>query len=175
LLKSISNWHNSWLSFTNHKNIATLYFIFGSLSVMVGTVLSVIIRLELAQPDNKLLPADYQLHSVLIIYVCGTVTILFFIIVMLLLTAGFINWLLPVVCGIHKLHYAVVGLAILLITTMRIAVCQLIVRFRNLLDLIYVILAHFILCYFQWLFLLCLLFRHWWIHHSPIVLYLLIS
>ena len=39
---------------TNHKEIGTSYLIFGGFSGILGTVLSILIRVQLASPHNKL-------------------------------------------------------------------------------------------------------------------------
>lgn len=55
-----------WLYSTNAKDIGTLYFIFAAFAGLIGTGFSVIIRLELSQPDFQLLNSNYQLYNVVV-------------------------------------------------------------------------------------------------------------
>jgi len=43
-----------WLYSSNHKDIGTIYFILGVWSGIIGTIMKIIIRIELAQPGQFL-------------------------------------------------------------------------------------------------------------------------
>lgn len=88
---------------TNHKDIGTLYLIFAVIAGLVGGLISVVMRMELATPgaDVALMQAgenlvDGQLWNVLI---TAHGFLMIFFMVMPALIGGFGNWFVPLMIG----------------------------------------------------------------------------
>src|SRR3982751_6104362 len=72
-----------WVYSTNHKDIGTLYLIFAIIAGCIGAFLSVMMRVELAQPGIQIF------HGLIMI----------FFMVMPALIGGFANWMVPIMIG----------------------------------------------------------------------------
>ena len=106
-----------WILSTNHKDIGTMYIIFGAFGAFFGSTLSLLIRMQLAQPHGTLLSGgEFQISIV----ITARPSMIFFFVMPVLI--GVWKWFCPLVGapdGLPRLNNFVARLrpALILLTS----------------------------------------------------------
>jgi hypothetical protein len=87
---------------TDHKQIGKLYIVFGFFSAIVGSIFSLIIRIQLTYPGSVFLGQNYQLYNIIITM---HAFIIIFMFVMPVLIGGFGNFIVPLHLGIPDVAF----------------------------------------------------------------------
>ncbi|CCA41186.2 cytochrome c oxidase subunit 1 (mitochondrion) [Komagataella phaffii CBS 7435] len=97
------NYMNRWLFSTNAKDMAVLYFMFALFCGLLGSMMSLMLRLELSAPGNQMLMGNHQLFNV--VATAHAVLMVFFL-VMPAAMGFFGNYTLPLMMGASDMSFA---------------------------------------------------------------------
>lgn len=97
--ESFKPWIAGWLTSTDHKKVGTLYFVAGLFYFVVGGVIALLMRIQLAVPGNDFLTQDeynqfFTLHGTVMIFLAA-----------MPLINGFANWIVPLQIGARDLAF----------------------------------------------------------------------
>ena len=85
-----------WLYSTNAKDIGTLYIIFAIVAGLIGTSMSMVMRMELGGAGSNNVIASNQTYNILI---TAHGFVMIFYLIMPALLGGFGNWFVPIMVG----------------------------------------------------------------------------
>src|SRR2546422_1321741 len=93
-----------WLTTTDHKLIGIMYMVTGILSFLIGGILVLIVRLQLSQPNLKLVDAETYNQ---LISAHGVTMIFFFVTIFV---TGIANYMVPLMIGARDMAFPRVNL-----------------------------------------------------------------
>src|SRR2546425_11673223 len=93
-----------WLTTTDHKLIGIMYMVTGILSFLIGGIFALIVRLQLAAPNLKVVDAETYNQ---LISAHGVTMIFFFVTIFL---TGIANYMVPIMIGARDMAFPRVNL-----------------------------------------------------------------